>query len=263
MSALIHPENQKIIWNIVNSNIYVNDFFQTHSNVSKEQWFRSIIEKFYIQNEGKHLSIDELNNLNKDVLTFMVKSIHSIPPQNTPQENSQPAPSAYESPTRTMYSPQINTPPYIPNNMSEQNNREFEEKKQEYDKMYAKPLPKEVDFGEKEKDNVIENMDELINKHLNEREQQMKDLTPSIISNVKPVVSMPSRDTSNNITFQVNEPIQEKTSNTNGSDEIPLKQQVEELKNTIKHLQDEYVEMKNTLDDKIKSQSTAIDNVTK
>ena len=66
MSALIHPENQKIIWNIVNSNIYVNDFFQKHSHVSKEQWFRYIIEKFYMQNEGRNLSIDELNILNKD-----------------------------------------------------------------------------------------------------------------------------------------------------------------------------------------------------
>ena len=84
MSALIHPENQKIIWNIVNSNIYVNDFFQKHSHVSKEQWFRSIIEKFYMQNEGRNLSIDELNNLNKDkphiygeIYTFYTCSINT------------------------------------------------------------------------------------------------------------------------------------------------------------------------------------------
>ena len=154
MSALIHPENQKIIWNIINSNIYVNDFFQTHTNVSKDKWFRSIIEKFYMQNEGRNLSIEELNNLNKDVLTFMVKSIHSIPPQQSqqPPQPQPPSPSAYDNLNQNVYSPQIQTPPYIPNNIAEQNNRQFEEKKQEYEQMYAKPVPPEVDFREKEKE---------------------------------------------------------------------------------------------------------------
>ena len=263
MSTFVHPENQKIIWNIVNSNIYVNDFFQTHTNVSKEQWFRSIIEKFYIQNEGKNLSMEELNNLNKDVLTFMVKSIHSIPPPNPPQENNHPRPTAYDSPTQTTYSSQINTPPYIANNMGEQNNKEFEEKKQEYDQMNAKHVPKEVNFEEKEKDTVIENMDELINKHLNEREQQLKELAPSIISDVKPAVSMPSNDISNNITFQVKEPTQETASNTNVQDEVPLILQIAELKNAINQLQDNYNEMKNTLDEKINNHTTSLDNLTK
>ena len=270
MSALIHPENQKIIWNIINSNIYVNDFFQTHTNVSKDKWFRSIIEKFYMQNEGRNLSIDELNNLNKDVLTFMVKSIHSIPPQQSqpPPQQPQPqppSPSAYDNLNQNVYSPQIQTPPYIPNNIAEQNNRQFEEKKQEYEQMYAKPVPPEVDFREKEKDTIIENMDELINKHLSEREEQLKELRPTLVNEVnevKPVVSMPKKDesktdVSNNITFQVNEPSPEL------SDETPLKIQIIELKETMKKLQESYDELKDNFTDKIQSQAIVIENLEK
>ena len=266
MSALIHPENQKIIWNIINSNIYVNDFFQTHTNVSKDKWFRSIIEKFYMQNEGRNLSIEELNNLNKDVLTFMVKSIHSIPPQQSqpPPQQPQPqppSPSAYDNLNQNVYSPQIQTPPYIPNNIAEQNNRQFEEKKQEYEQMYAKPVPPEVDFREKEKDTIIENMDELINKHLSEREEQLKELRPTLVSEVNeinPAVSMPAKnepktDVSNNITFQVNEP----------SDETSLKNQIIELKETMKKLQESYDELKDNFTDKIQSQAIIIENLEK
>ena len=263
MSALIHPENQKIIWNIINSNIYVNDFFQTHTNVSKDKWFRSIIEKFYMQNEGRNLSIEELNNLNKDVLTFMVKSIHSIPPQQSqqPPQPQPPSPSAYDNLNQNVYSPQIQTPPYIPNNIAEQNNRQFEEKKQEYEQMYAKPVPPEVDFREKEKDTIIENMDELINKHLSEREEQLKELRPTLVSEVNeinPAVSIPAKnepktDVSNNITFQVNEP----------SDETSLKNQIIELKETMKKLQESYDELKDNFTDKIQSQAIIIENLEK
>ena len=106
-------------------------------------------------------------------------------------------------------------------------------------------------------------MDELINKHLNEREQQLKELAPSIISDVKPAVSMPSNDISNNITFQVKEPTQETASNTNVQDEVPLILQIAELKNTINQLQDNYNETKKTLDEKINNHTTSLDNLTK
>jgi len=256
MSALVHPENQKIIWNIVNSNIYVNDFFQRNSHVSKEQWFRSIIEKFYLQNEGKNISMEELNLLNKDVLTFMVKTIHSIPVQSSQDEPQQPVPDPYAPSSQTNYSPQIQTPPYVPNNIGEQTNKQFEDKRQEYAQMYAKPVPKEVDFKEKETDTIIENMDELINKHISEREQQIKELTPSIITNVAPAVSMPVNDVSNNITVEIEEkPIE--TANVK-SEETPLKIQIVELKEKMQTMQTDYDTLKKELTDKLEGNVSAI-----
>lgn len=259
MSALVHPENQKIIWNIVNSNIYVNDFFQTHTHVSKEQWFRSIIEKFYLQNESRNLSMEELNLLNKDVLTFMVKSIHSIPVKSPPVEPQQQVPDPYAPSSRTNYSPQIQTPPYVPNNIGEQTNQQFEDKRQEYAQMYAKPVPEEVDFKEKEKDTIIENIDELITKHISEREQQMKELTPTIITNVAPAVSMPPNNVSNNITVE----IEEKPENTVvvDSEETPLKTQIIELKETMQTMQTDYDALKKELTEKVDGTISAISRI--
>lgn len=262
MSALIHPENQKIIWNIVNSNIYVNDFFQKHTHVSKEQWFRSIIEKFYMQNEGKNLSIDELNHLNKDVLTFMVKSIHSIPVQSTPPESpqmSQQTLDPYDNQTQMNYSQQIQTPPYVPNNIGEQNNKQFEEKRLEYERMYAKPVPNPVDFKEKETDTIIENMDELINKHMTEREQQLKEITPSIVTNVNPAVSMPSNDISNNIHVDIQE--QTRTNISTQTNETPTQIDLLELKDQLNTLQQEHNTIKTLLNEKIENQWSAIHNI--
>ena len=279
MSALVHPENQKIIWNIVNNNIYVNEFFQKNTNVSKEQWFRSIIEKFYLQNESRTLSMEELNLLNKDVLTFMVKSIHSIPtksPSSEPQRQTldpytqssqvnyphqQQTLDPYTQSSQVNYPHQIQTPPNTPNNIGEQTNQHFEDKRQEYAQMYAKPVPEEVDFKEKEKDTIIENMDELINKHINEREQQMKELTPTIITNVTPAVSMPTNDISNNISVE----IQEKSSNNVDvkTVETPLNVEIMELKEKIHTLQTDYGALKNELNSKIEEHVSAISRIEK
>ena len=291
MSALVHPENQKIIWNIVNSNIYVNEFFQAHSHVSKEQWFRSIIEKFYMQNEGRNLSVNELNLLNKDVLTFMVKSIHSIPvqpeaPQHSPPTNTfdqqpptntfnqRPLTNTFDQQPPTNYPSQIQTPPYVPNTIGEETNKQFEEKKHEYEQMYAKPMPDEVDFKEKDKDTIIENMDELINVHIREREKQLKELAPPLLTtnvepavamtsltNVEPVVAMP-----NNITIN----IQDDSPTSKNSKEIQtyeetgydqLLNEIAALKEEMKRLQEEHVQMKEELSSKIESNSVNIRNI--
>ena len=232
MSALIHPENQKIIWNIINNNSYVNKFFAVNTNVSKDKWFRSIIEQFYTQNEGRNLSIEELNNLNKNVLSFMVKSINSIPAQQPPK--------SYDTLNQNTYSPQIQTPPYIPNNITEQNNRQFEEKKQEYEQMYSKPVPPEVDFKEKEKDTSIENMDELINMHINEREKQLNELKPPLIPNA--IKDGSKKESSHETSFE---------------------NQLHELKDTVERLQKKYDELTDNFTEKIQNQATIIDNLEK
>lgn len=290
MSALVHPENQKIIWNIVNNNIYVNEFFQKNTNVSKEQWFRSIIEKFYIQSEGQNLSMEELNILNKDVLTFMVKSVHSIPVQSSPPEpqtqmldpyaqtqqrvldpyaqtsqasypHQQRVPDPYAQSAQTNYSTQIQTPPYVPNNIGEQTNQQFEDKRQEYEQMNAKPVPEQIDFKEKEKDTIIDNMDELINQHLSEREQQLKELTPRMVTQVNPIVSMPTNDISSNITVQIQEISQDNVDDK--SDELPLKIQISELTEHMRELKRDHDVLKRELVDKVESHTVTMSRIEK
>jgi hypothetical protein len=267
MSSFVHPENQRIIWNIVNKNIYVNDFFQINTHVSKEQWFRSIIEKFYMQNESRHLSIDELNILNKDVLTFMVKSIHSIPPQNKPPDT----PPVIASTPAPITNYQIQTPPYAPNNIGEQTNREFEQKKQEYEGMYAKQRPEDVDFREKDNDTIIENMDELINTHISEREKQLKELHPPIVTNVNPAIQMPTvtnvnpatqmptGENTDKITFSIQENKEIQTSDSGVDTQI--KMELLELTEKVKQLQEDYSLLKTELETKYHGHASAIEKI--
>lgn len=180
MSAFVHPENQKIIWNIVNSNQYVNAYFNANKNVSKESWFRGIIEKFYSQHQDKNLSMPELNQLNKDALSFMIQSIHNTAPvfQNNPTTNE----NNYDM--NPIQKTEILTPPLIENTREQQSISAFNDRQQEYQNMMKKNVPQEIDFKEGDKDEAIQNMDDLIKHHMKEREEQLQ--------MIPPVVSMPN-----------------------------------------------------------------------
>ena len=69
MSLFVHPENQKIIWNIINGNPYIIRYFESKPHQAKETWFRKSIEDFYTRIQGKEIDPNDLNNLNKEVLT--------------------------------------------------------------------------------------------------------------------------------------------------------------------------------------------------
>jgi hypothetical protein len=234
-----------------------------------------------MQNEGRNLSVNELNLLNKDVLTFMVKSIHSIPmqpeaPQHPPPSNTfdqRPPSNTFDQRPPANYPSQIQTPPYVPNTIGEETNKQFEEKKHEYEQMYAKPMPEEVDFKEKDKDTIIENMDELINVHIQEREKQLKELAPPLLTNVEPAVVMPSSTNvepavamPNNITVNVQDdsPTSKnskefQTNEETGYDE--LRNEIATLKEEMKRLQEEHIQMKEELNSKIESNSVNIRNI--
>jgi hypothetical protein len=205
MAAFVHPENQKIIWNIVNSNPYVAEYFVSNKNISRESWFRNIIEKFYSQHQDRNLSVTELNQLNKDTLSFMIQSIHNTAP------NFQSAPPAPTSPEiNPIKKTEILTPPIIENTRQQQSIYDFQARQQEYDSMTKKNIPDEIDFKEGNKDEAIQDMDSLIQKHMKEREEQLQ-LTPppnimpenkpikqDNIMNVSPAVSMPENTISIN-----------------------------------------------------------------
>ena len=182
MSAFVHPENQKIIWNIVNSNQYVNAYFNANKNVSKETWFRGIIEKFYSQHQDKNLSMPELNQLNKDALSFMIQSIHNTAPvfQNNPTTNQ----NSYDM--NPIQKTEILTPPLVENTREQQSISAFNDRQQEYQNMMKKTVPQEIDFKEGDKDEAIQNMDDLIKQHMKEREEQLQ--------MVPPVVQMPNNN---------------------------------------------------------------------
>jgi len=171
MSAFVTPDNQKVIWNIIQTNPIINTYFNDNQTVSKERWFRSIIEKFYIQHQDKQLTSTQLHELNKSVLSFMIQSIYQVTPQ--PQQPQQPQ--------QTVHVNQITTPPIPENNRERQYMAEYEKKREEYEQMNKRDTPKPINFQEKQDDQPLQDMDSLIKQHIEDREKAVNSIIPPII----------------------------------------------------------------------------------
>lgn len=180
MSLLVHPENQQLIWDITNNNPFVVQFFQTNTHIKKEQWFRAIMEHFYNTYKGRQIDKNELNQLNKEVLTYMIQSLHNMAPRT--KQEPEPALPTYTN---------IPTPPIPENNREELYKQQFMQKQQEYKSLLDKSKPAALDFREKEKDVAISNMDELIQKQIQERNAYMN-LHPLPTQSMQPAANIVS-----------------------------------------------------------------------
>jgi hypothetical protein len=91
--------------------------------------------------------------------------------------------------------------PYTVENKQEAYNRQFDERKREYDMMNSKPdLPK-VDFGGNVKDSAISNMDELIKQHMLQRDVELQKYAPPPMENIVQPVSQLKIDNNENISL--------------------------------------------------------------
>ena len=212
MSLLVHPENQQLIWDITNNNQFVVQFFQTNTHIKKEQWFRAVMEHFYNTYKGRQIDKTELNQLNKEVLTYMIQSLQNMAPRKPePEPKPEPALPAYTN---------IPTPPIPENNREELYRQQFMQKQQEYKSLLDKSKPAALDFREKDKDVAISNMEELIQKQMQERNAYM---------NLHPLPSQSMQPVTNNL-YQF--PPQQMQPVTNNLHQMPT-QQMQPVKNAV------------------------------
>jgi hypothetical protein len=181
MSLLVHPENQQLIWDITNNNQFVVQFFQNNTHIKKEQWFRAVMEHFYNTYKGKQIDKTELNQLNKEVLTYMIQSLQNMAPRPKPEPEPEQAMPTYTN---------IPTPPIPENNREELYRQQFMQKQQEYKSLLDKSKPAALDFREKDKDVAISNMEELIQKQMQER---------NVYMNLHPLPSQSTQPVTNNL----------------------------------------------------------------
>jgi len=172
----IHNQNQELLWNIINK---CNLFYKTQT-LNKEQWFRNCIQHFYdkIQNENIQINNkDELQELNKNVLSYMVTQLQQISQQYSGTQRPQS--------NLPLITPSIQQPTFISSqnymgketeraNKQEQFNSAFEQRQKQYESLFSKPALPEIDFSEKKDDGPISNMEELVQQHLKERENEIQ-----------------------------------------------------------------------------------------
>jgi hypothetical protein len=231
MSLLFHPENQQLIWEIINNNPFAVQFFQANTHIKKEQWFKTTMEHFYNLYKGRTIDKNELNHVNKEVLTYMIQNIHTMAQTNVMmQRQNEMTPASYSS---------IPTPPIPENNREELYKQQFMQKQQEYKSLFDKQLPPEIDFREKEKDTAISNMDELIKKQVQERNSYLN-IHPAPSANLQPVT------TNDNIQLVREEPTNKKSANlseTNDQNNSKILELMNEHKNEIASLKNIILEL--------------------
>ena len=143
MSLYILQENQQLLWSTMSKIPKYQVFGQTNP-VGRESWFRTIISQFYEANQNRTISIKELQQLNRETISYMVKNLES--------QEVEPA-----GVTRD----------YFSEKKQGELSREFDLRQQEYNGMMKVAPVKEIDFRiNTENDGPIENMDELIRKQI-------------------------------------------------------------------------------------------------
>jgi hypothetical protein len=188
MALFVHPENQKILWNIINGNPFIIRYFESRPPHIKETWFKQSIEEFYKKIQGRKIDPAELNNLNKELLTSMIQDVHMNNPEysahnssniqtnsnnmhNQQWHQSQP----YQYPQNNQYNAMntINTPQLTSENKEEIFKKQFQMRQQEYESMFQRNVPAEINFRDT---TVDENKDvnELLEREKREREELMK-----------------------------------------------------------------------------------------
>jgi len=183
MSSYLTKENQQLLWNTIsNVPLFLNIFDGQSTNpdmltdttlkrgmLAKKKldmeagaaWFRNIIKKFYENN--MNLPPTHLQQLNKTTISFMINDLKAM---NTSQAN-EPPPTFYESQTVV--------------NEKKLNMDLVEKRQQEYQNMFKKPVPPEIDFREKLPENSGGKVDDLLQQHIQKREAELKQYAPPIL----------------------------------------------------------------------------------
>jgi len=185
MSEFILPANQKIIWDTLQKHPYCSTVFPPDLEEAKIKWFKNIISEAYFSIQGKTIVRTQLIQINKNVLKRMLDELKEIIDRGqTQQTNNQQVNIFQENPIKNKII-QTETS-YSRESILENKNTEFqnslEQRQREYGDLFKKPTPPVVEF-EQANDSVIYNMDELIQKQLRERDNDLKQIT----NNIKPI----------------------------------------------------------------------------
>ena len=170
MSLFILPENQNLIWNTINK---VPSFQKMGENMAddREAWFKNIMQDIYDKNRTKSLSMQELRQLNKETISSMISQLkmsklnESV--STTPISDTTQGFSLDEDKTASRN--------YILGQKQNVLNNEFTNRQQEFESMMQREPVKDIDFREKNDDDTpIENMDELLQRQMREREYDVE-----------------------------------------------------------------------------------------
>ena len=207
MSLYIKPENQELLWKTIHKTPLIDNYFRALPPGSREAWFQDIVKSFHINNPSIP-NQDGLARLNRDTIAYMVTALkggRSPPPQPVQQHPLQPVQPQLQHPLQQQQQPRQQPQPqpqpqpeyrepttiYSRSSTNDEFAEKFTNRQKEYESMLQKPLVPEVQFSEKMEDGVIQNMDELIERQLKQRELDIANYSPLPPVGVGPPTNIP------------------------------------------------------------------------
>jgi hypothetical protein len=173
MALFIQPENQNILWEMVNKIPLCSTVFPVSQKNEKQNWFKGIIGDFY-KRIPQNISRNDLYQINRDVLAAMMKSLGELSSSAARQNTMD----------RGIFSKlDMNS-----NSTIETKKTDYEIRQAQYTNMFEIQKPKAIDFSEKLDDDIITNMNELIENQRKIRELDLQQFAPKpteAIQNIK------------------------------------------------------------------------------
>lgn len=238
MTLYVNPDNQKLLWNIINKHPKITEYFSNKPSENKTYWFQSCIGYIYENIKYENLTIEMLQHYNKETLKYMLGTIIKEPTINNDLRNE----IQY---SRTNIEQNISQS--IQQNLSKSDllNKNFTIRQKEYEDMVEKKVPDTIDFRDKIDDEPISNMDEVLRTHLQMRENELKQYASlSVVSEIENSKII----TDKNIIDNVQESNSKKSVSWEDSEIEILKKQIRDLFKKMDKMQEEIDVLKYTKD---------------
>jgi hypothetical protein len=257
-----------MLWETLNKLPLFYDVFSQNSMSTlhfqdPQIWFKNIIQLFYDNNRFRTLSSVDLKELNREVMKYAIENLKSSYATSVVHSDS------------TLKQQQ--QPQYYVESKQDNYTRQFTDLQQVYEKMGAKPEPPKAEFAEGLKDEAISNMDELLRKHIAEREKELPKFAPlPTVQAMQAVQALPSSQmqtsavpsnslkiTEDKITIHIDEVVPDDKKKVSWSQDIEfegnmgetekLDNRVLELENQIQMLQNEFDTFKHIMTERIQT----------
>lgn len=165
MALFIHPENQNILWEMLNRIPLCNSVFPEGQKNEKNNWFKSTIQEYY-NRLPQNITRNDLYQINREVLSTMIKKLGQLSIQSSQNSIDRGVFSRLDKPVETKKST-------------------YEERQSQYNSMFENKKPDPIDFSEKFDDDVITNMNELIENQRKMRELELQQFAPKPIESLQ------------------------------------------------------------------------------
>lgn len=174
MNSYVQNENQNLLWNAVQK----IPQFQLMSNNDKNSLFRDAVKVIYTnKTKNRRISSNDLKELNKETIQYIIQQCKNASPQIYQNNINYSFSENRELDTMRPIQPISD----IKGSRQEQYVSEVANRQREYENMMKKDVPPEPNFKEKIEDTAIENMEELLQRQLKQRELDIQNITNNSI----------------------------------------------------------------------------------